>query len=84
MIDTLELTQAVRSYRERCRTANRQPTYKGIALDLGVSSQTVANVVHGIFNGRRYTEHPHTTRIIGNADFEILQSLFDERGASNE
>lgn len=84
MIDTLELTQAVRSYRERCRTANRQPTFRGIALDLGVSGQTVANVVHESFNGRRYTEHPHTTRIIDNADFDILQSLFDERGIDNE
>lgn len=80
MIDTQELTQAVLKYRERCRTANTQPTFKGMASALKVSGQTVANVVHGTFNGRRYTDHEHATRIIRNTDFELLQSLFEERG----
>lgn len=84
MINTEELTKAVRRYRERCRTANTQPTYKGMGIVLGVSSQTIGNVVHGTFNGRQYTERPAATRIIANSDFEIVQGLFNREGLGNE
>lgn len=79
MITTLELKQAVQSYRERCRIENTPPTFKGMGDWLGVSGVTISNVVHETFNGRRYTEHPHKTRIIDNNDFQILQRLFDSR-----
>lgn len=79
MINTEELTRTVQRYRERCRTANKKPTFKGMGNALGISGMTVSNVAHGRFNGRLYTEHPSATRIISNNDFEIIQNLFDER-----
>lgn len=79
MINTEELTRTVQRYRERCRTANTKPTFKGMGNALGISGMTVSNVAHGRFNGRLYTEHPSATRIISNNDFEIIQNLFDER-----
>lgn len=80
MIDTTLLEAKVQGYYELCKTTNRNPTYKGIALMIGVSSATIGNVVRGEFNGHKYTAKPHITRCISNNDFELLQRLFDRRG----
>ena len=79
MYDTTTLITMVNGYIKQCEAGKRKPTYKGMGNVLGVSNQTIANVVHGAFNGKRYTEHPHSTRVIDNNDFQILQRLFDSR-----
>lgn len=76
MIDTTTLIIKVNGYRERCQTSHHKPTYKGIGTVLGISGRTVANVVHGYFNGHRYTDKPHATRCIDNDDFEVIKGLF--------
>lgn len=76
MIDTATLQIQVNGYLEQCRTSNHKPTYKGIAIVLGISGRTIANVVHGYFNGHRYTDKPHCTRCIDNDDFELIKGIF--------
>ena len=77
MINTTELQNGVQIYLERCRTENRKPSYTGLALMIGTSSQTISNVVHGTFNGgHEYTATPHPNRCIDNNDFELVQGLF--------
>lgn len=76
MIDTTTLRIKVNGYLERCRTTNHKPTYNGIAIVLGISGRTIANVVHGQFNGHEYTDKPHITRCIDNDDFELIKGLF--------
>lgn len=78
MINTTKLIQTVQNYRELCKTTHKRPTYYGISHALGVSPQTVSNVVHGTFNGgHEYSCNPAPTRCIDNADFEILTGLFE-------
>lgn len=76
MIDTTTLQIKVDGYRESCRTSHHKPTYKGISIILGISDSTVANVVHGYFNGKEYTATPHATRCIDNGDFDLIKGLF--------
>lgn len=76
MIDTSILQIQVQRYQTRCRENGSRPTYKGLALLLGVSGRTVANVVHGYFNGHEYTDKPHATRCIDNGDFDLIKGLF--------
>lgn len=76
MIDTTTLQIQVNGYLEQCRTTNHKPTYTGIAFVLGISGRTIANVVHGHFNGHEYTDKPHCTRCIDNNDFEVIKGLF--------
>lgn len=78
MINTTILQNGVQIYRERCRLTNKRPTYSGLALMIGTSSQTISNVVHGNYNGgHEYTDTPHATRCIDNADFELVKGLFE-------
>ena len=77
MIDTTTLQTKVQLYSDRCQKSHRKPTFNGVGQVLGVSNKTVANVVHGHFNGRKYTDTPHATRCIDNRDFEIVKGLFD-------
>ena len=79
MYDSTTLTTMVNGYIKQCEVMKSKPTFKGMGNWLGVSGMTISNVVHGAFNGKQYTEHPHTTRIIDNNDFQILQRLFDSR-----
>jgi len=76
MIDTTTLQLKAKEYQDRCKTTNRKPTYKGMGKVLGISDRTVSNVVHGYFNGHRYTDKPCATRCIENEDFEIIKGLF--------
>ena len=76
MIDTTTLRIQINEYLERCRTTNHKPTYSGIGIALGISGRTIANVVHGHFNGKPYTTKPHITRCIDNDDFELIKGLF--------
>ena len=84
MIDSTTLNTKISRYIEQCKIRHCKPTFKGIGNALSISGQTVSNVVHGTFNGKRYTERPHSTRIIANSDFEILQGLFDSEGTNYE
>ena len=77
MIDTTTLQIKIDGYRDRCQKSHRKPTFNGVGQALGVSNKTVANVVHGHFNGKEYTDTPHATRCIDNADFEVVKGLFD-------
>lgn len=76
MIDTRTIQIQVQRYQTQCRENGSRPTYNGLASLLGVSGRTVANVAHGHFNGREYTDKPHTTRCIDNADFGLIQGLY--------
>ena len=83
MISTTELQNCVKNYRERCRTENRTPTYTGLSLIIGTSPQTVANVVHGTFNGgHEYTATPHPNRCIDNTDFDLIKGLYEQENAN--
>lgn len=76
MIDTSILQIQVQRYQTRCRENGRRPTYKGLALLLGVSGRTVANVAHGQYNGTAYGNKPQYNRCINNADFGLIQGLY--------
>lgn len=76
MINTTTLITTIREYRQQCQDFHHKPTYKGIAALLGISGRTIANVVQGSYNGRKYGEKPHATRCIDNSDFEVVQGLF--------
>lgn len=76
MVDSEILQNVTNGYRERCKRTNHRPTYKGLALMIGISDTTISNVVHGLFNGHEYTDKPHATRCIDNNDFEVIQGLF--------
>jgi len=76
MIDTKTLETEIQGYNETCRRTNHRPTYKGLATLIGISDTTISNVIHGHFNGNEYTNTPHKTRCIKNADFEIIRSIF--------
>ncbi len=76
MIDTSILQIQVQRYQTRCRENGSRPTYKGLALLLGVSGRTVANVAHGQYNGTAYGDKPHISRCIDNADFGLIQGLY--------
>lgn len=76
MIRTEELQKRVSIYRDWCLDRQKEPSYMGLGFVLGVSGQTIRNVVTGTFNGHRYTEKPHSTRCIDNHDFGIIRALF--------
>ena len=79
MIETTKLYDGIEQYKELCQRVNRTPTYKGLALILNISPQTISNVVHGTFNGgHEYTDTPHAKRCIDNNDFDAVKGLFDE------
>ena len=76
MIDTTTLRILVNGYLEQCRTSNHKPTYKGMAIVLGISGRTISNVAHGTYNGRLYSDTPHCTRCIDNNDFELIKGIY--------
>ncbi len=76
MISTDKLEQLTVEYLKNCNRQQAQPTFRGLGEVLSVSGQTIANVVHGKFNGHDYTDAPHTTRIIDNKDFNIIRDIF--------
>ena len=76
MIDSATLQIQTHGYLEQCRTSKHKPSYHGIAIVLGISGSTIANVVHGHFNGHEYTNKPHATRCIDNSDFDVIKGLF--------
>ena len=76
MIDTTTLQIKVNGYRKNCLISHLKPTYKGVGTVLGISGRTIANVVHGHFNGKEYTDTPHITRCIDNDDFEVIKGIF--------
>lgn len=79
MYDSTTLARIINGYVNQCRSRQHKPSYKGIAEVLSASQTTIYNVVHGEFNGgKKYTEHPHSTRVIDNCDFELLRSVFKE------
>lgn len=80
MIPTPQLEQEVHIYLNECEQNHRKPTYKGLASLLAVSPKTIGNVVHGLYNGHRYTDTPHATRCIDNSDFELIQGIYTEEG----
>lgn len=77
MIDTTILQTKLHTYFDNCQNLSIKPTFEGVGRLLGTSGKTISNVVHGHFNGKEYTDTPHATRCIDNADFEVVKGLFD-------
>lgn len=73
MYDSDTLNELVTDYMNHC---NCEPTRKGLAIWLGVSHQTISNIINGTYNGFFYTNTPHVNRIVDNKDFWIVRSLF--------
>lgn len=73
MYDSDTLNDLVTDYMKHC---NNEPTRQGLADWLGVSHQTISNIINGTFNGYCYTTTPHVNRIVDNKDFWIVRSLF--------
>ena len=79
MITTPTLVQKVTDYEQSCREKNRVPTYNGLGRWLGISGQTIRNVITGYYKGGlEYTIHPSISRCIDNGDFEIVRGLFNK------
>lgn len=77
MINTTVLQQIVNEYDKKCFEHHRKPSYKGLGTELGITGQTVRNIVTGIYkDGKPYTTTPHITRCIDNEDFSIVRDLF--------
>ena len=77
MIRTEILQEKVGLYRQRCFFDCHKPTFCGLGRALGISRMTVSNVARGRFNGKEYTDKPSATRCIDNADFKVIQGLFE-------
>lgn len=78
MIDTDRLTDTTKAYIEHCQEHNKQPTYNGIGICLGISGNTVRHVVTGFYKAdKEYTDKPHVKRCIDNTDFGIIKSIFN-------
>ena len=77
MIASQELHERVAKYRQGCLDHQKEPTYIGLGFVLGVSGQTIRNVVTGTFNGHQYTEKPHISRCVNNSDFDLIRALFE-------
>lgn len=73
MYDSESLEKTVNNYMIHC---HNKPSRTGLAQWLSVSHQTISNIISGTFNGHRYTNRPHVSRIVDNDDFEIIRSLF--------
>lgn len=74
MYDTETLESLCRDYMNHC---HNKPTRKGLADWLQISSVTITNVIHGYYHGGTlYTLHPHISRKIDNADFELIRNIF--------
>lgn len=77
MINTTKLQTVVSEYDKKCIELNIKPTHRGLGNELGITGQTVRNIVTGIYkDGKPYTTTPHITRCIDNEDFSIVRDLF--------
>lgn len=55
----------------------RNPTKAGLALSLGLSSQTLADYVSGIrSDGVAFSKNENSRRIVSNEDFDILRKAY--------
>lgn len=79
MINTIDLERIINEYKNTCFERDMSPTYKGLALRLGICPLTIRNVNTGLYNGHRYTDNPAATRCICNDDFELIQGLYGNR-----
>lgn len=77
MIDKELVNLKTKLYWIFCLKKDKKPTYRGLAHALGVSESTISNVVHGFFNGHKYTNTPHIRRCIDNSNFEIIKHIFE-------
>lgn len=77
MINTTVLQRVVNEYDKKCFERNRKPSYHGLGNELGITGQTIRNIVTGIYKDNKpYTDKPHITRCIDNDDFCIIRDLF--------
>lgn len=77
MDTTNGLQTSITDYKRICELEHKKPTYNGLGTYLGISGQTIRNVVSGYYKGNMtYTDRPHVNRCIYNDDFEIVRSLF--------
>ena len=80
MINTTTLVTKVTDYERNCTEKNITPTYNGLGRWLGISGQTIRNVITGYYKGGlEYTTNPSITRCIDNSGFELIRSVFKYR-----
>lgn len=73
MYDTETLNDLIENYMIYC---HGKPSKCGLATWLKISPTTVFNVIRGYYNHIPYGMQPSPSRVIDNADFEIIRSLF--------
>ena len=78
MINTEILEKTTKEYLDKCKRAHKTPTYKGMGQELNITGRTVANVVHGKYNGKAYGNKENYNRCRANNDFEVLREVFKE------
>lgn len=76
MLSRETITERVADYLRTCAEQGSRPTYNGFSLALGCSDQTIWNVAHGVYNGKRYGEIPAPSRFIANDDFDLIRGVF--------
>lgn len=80
MIPEQTLRVNIREYRHECDILHHRPTYTGLGRRLGVSRQTISNVVHGYYDGlHRYSDKPRGSRAIDNKYFGMVRALYDRK-----
>lgn len=80
MINTTTLLSKVTDYEQNCKEKNITPTCDGLGKWLGISGQTIRNVITGYYKGElEYTTNPSISRCIDNQDFYIIRSVFEYR-----
>ncbi len=72
MYQTEKLNQIIDDYLHN----NKNPTRKGLAQWLHISTSTINRVICGCYNGKIYGIVPHCTRCIANKDFALIRSVF--------
>jgi len=79
MINTTTLVQKVNDYEQNCIQKKRTPTYNGLGRWLGISGQTIRNVITGYYKGDlTYTTNPSISRCIDNDGFPVIRGLFNQ------
>lgn len=80
MIPEQTLKVNIREYSQECDILHHRPTYAELGRRLGVSRQTISNVVHGYYDGlHRYSDKPRGSRAIDNKYFELVRGLYDRK-----
>lgn len=82
MIESKHLTEVVKKYKVDCKSNEKNPTYREMARRLNVDAATIKHILSGCYKKNKpYTNNPHVTRCVRNADFEMIVNMFDPKGS---